>query len=202
MRASHLGPLMRLSSCFLVSESCSGLWYQPWSHVLDWCVCVCCDPSRSCRFLADPWPHKVDWPRRIINAESVGGLAVVLKEGGLLHVATDFAPYAEWTGEVLREAGWEAVRWPEGSALVEGWVEGAEQAPAAGGEGPKGAEARRRVLAAGPVGLSPAEVHGLLPSRPGYRPVTTYEAKGVVELGHGVYDLVFRRPRPRGQGVP
>jgi tRNA (guanine-N7-)-methyltransferase len=41
-------------------------------------------------------------------------------------------------------------------------------------------------------------VHGFAP-RPAWRPLTRFEARGV-KLGHDVFDLVFRRPHPDGEG--
>ena len=46
-------------------------------------------------FFPDPWPKKRHHKRRLIGPEFVATLAAILKPGGLLHVATDWAHYAE-----------------------------------------------------------------------------------------------------------
>jgi tRNA (guanine-N7-)-methyltransferase len=52
-------------------------------------------------FFPDPWPKKRHHKRRLVQTEFVGQIARVLIPGGLLHVATDWADYAEHTREVL-----------------------------------------------------------------------------------------------------
>jgi tRNA (guanine-N7-)-methyltransferase len=49
----------------------------------------------------DPWPKKRHHKRRIIQPEFVRLLAGKLAPGGLLHLATDWVPYAEHMLEVL-----------------------------------------------------------------------------------------------------
>jgi tRNA (guanine-N7-)-methyltransferase len=46
-------------------------------------------------FFPDPWPKKRHHKRRLIQGEFVGVLAAILKPDGLLHIATDWANYAE-----------------------------------------------------------------------------------------------------------
>ena len=46
-------------------------------------------------YFPDPWPKKRHHKRRIIQPEFVGLLASRLRAGGVLHIATDWAPYAE-----------------------------------------------------------------------------------------------------------
>lgn len=43
----------------------------------------------------DPWPKKRHHKRRLIQASFVGVLAERLKPGGRVHLATDWAPYAQ-----------------------------------------------------------------------------------------------------------
>lgn len=58
----------------------------------------------------DPWPKARHNKRRLVNAELLADLARVLKPGGRLRFATDWADYADWTLErVLRNP---AFRWP------------------------------------------------------------------------------------------
>ncbi|WP_372594246.1 tRNA (guanosine(46)-N7)-methyltransferase TrmB [Actinotalea sp.] len=46
-------------------------------------------------FFPDPWPKVRHHKRRIVSAPHVALLASLLRPGGVLHVATDWAPYAE-----------------------------------------------------------------------------------------------------------
>ena len=45
----------------------------------------------------DPWPKARHHKRRLLQAELVEDLARVLKPGGRLRFATDWADYADWT---------------------------------------------------------------------------------------------------------
>ena len=67
-------------------------------------------------FFPDPWPKKRHHKRRLVQPPFVAELARVLKPGGLLHVATDWADYARHTREVLAaDAQFESVErgsWP------------------------------------------------------------------------------------------
>lgn len=47
----------------------------------------------------DPWPKLRHNKRRLVNAETLVQLARVLKPGGTLRFATDWADYADWTLE-------------------------------------------------------------------------------------------------------
>jgi tRNA (guanine-N7-)-methyltransferase len=49
----------------------------------------------------DPWPKKRHHKRRLLQPPFVAELARVLRPGGFLHVATDWADYARHTREVL-----------------------------------------------------------------------------------------------------
>jgi tRNA (guanine-N7-)-methyltransferase len=65
----------------------------------------------------DPWPKARHNKRRLVNAELLAELARVLKPGGRLRFATDWADYADWTLErVLRNP---AFRWP--ATLASDW---------------------------------------------------------------------------------
>ena len=46
-------------------------------------------------YFPDPWPKKRHHKRRLLNAGFVHALAARLAPGGYLHVATDWAPYAD-----------------------------------------------------------------------------------------------------------
>lgn len=56
-------------------------------------------------YFPDPWPKKRHHKRRIIQPDFVEVLASALKPGGILHMATDWAPYAEHMVEVLAGNG-------------------------------------------------------------------------------------------------
>ncbi len=49
----------------------------------------------------DPWPKKRHHKRRLMRPAFTALLANRLVPGGLLRIATDWAPYAEWIGMVL-----------------------------------------------------------------------------------------------------
>jgi tRNA (guanine-N7-)-methyltransferase len=100
-------------------------------------------------FFPDPWHKKKHNKRRLIQAPLVALLASRLAQGGYLHCATDWQPYAEQMLEVLSN---------------EPALENTATDSTAGGYA----------------------------ERPDYRPLTKFEARGL-RLGHGVWDLVFRR---------
>ncbi|TVS13698.1 MAG: tRNA (guanosine(46)-N7)-methyltransferase TrmB [Wenzhouxiangella sp.] len=54
-------------------------------------------------YFPDPWPKKRHHKRRIVQAGFVERLGNAIGPGGLLHLATDWAPYAEWMREVIGE---------------------------------------------------------------------------------------------------
>jgi len=56
-------------------------------------------------FFPDPWPKKRHHKRRLIQAAFVEKLAMIMRPGGLLHVATDWSGYAEHILNVMEESG-------------------------------------------------------------------------------------------------
>jgi len=94
----------------------------------------------------DPWHKARHHKRRLIQPKFVALLASRLRAGGIVHLATDWEPYAEQMREVL-------------SACAD--LENV----------------------AGAAGYMP---------RPDWRPATRFERRGT-RLGHGVWDLEFRR---------
>jgi tRNA (guanine-N7-)-methyltransferase len=52
-------------------------------------------------FFPDPWPKKRHNKRRIVNAAFLEQIAPKLKDGGFIHIATDWVPYAEYIQEVF-----------------------------------------------------------------------------------------------------
>jgi tRNA (guanine-N7-)-methyltransferase len=95
-------------------------------------------------FFPDPWHKKRHHKRRLIQPAFVARLVQKLKPGGYLHLATDWADYAEQMLAVL-QADANLVNTADGFA-----------------------------------------------PRPDYRPLTKFEQRGV-RLGHGVWDLIFKR---------
>ena len=56
-------------------------------------------------YFADPWPKKRHHKRRIIQPAFTTQLAHCMASGGILHLATDWQPYAEHMLEVMRSCG-------------------------------------------------------------------------------------------------
>ena len=54
-------------------------------------------------FFPDPWPKKRHHKRRLIQPEFVAELARVVKPGGVVWLATDWEPYAEWMQAVFAD---------------------------------------------------------------------------------------------------
>ncbi|MBM5812481.1 MAG: tRNA (guanosine(46)-N7)-methyltransferase TrmB [Gammaproteobacteria bacterium] len=52
-------------------------------------------------YFPDPWPKKRHHKRRLVQPAFVALLATRLRPGGLLRIATDWEPYAEWMLAVL-----------------------------------------------------------------------------------------------------
>ena len=52
-------------------------------------------------YFPDPWPKKRHNKRRIVNAAFLEQIAPKLKDGGFIHIATDWVPYAESIEEVF-----------------------------------------------------------------------------------------------------
>lgn len=56
-------------------------------------------------FFPDPWPKKKHHKRRLIQTEFVALISQKVMPGGYLHLATDWAPYAEHMQEVMCHMG-------------------------------------------------------------------------------------------------
>ena len=73
-------------------------------------------------YFPDPWPKARHHKRRIIQSGVLNLIATRLKTGGVLHVATDHADYAQWITELvhveplLEYKGWP---WPDCPQLVD-----------------------------------------------------------------------------------
>lgn len=112
--------------------------------VLEKCIA---DGSLDCVqiYFPDPWHKKRHHKRRLIQAEFIDELRPKLKADGILHLATDWQPYAEQMMKVLSAA----------------------------------------------AGFRNAVGEGLYASEHP-RPTTKFEQRGQ-KLGHGVWDLLFRK---------
>ena len=97
-------------------------------------------------FFPDPWHKKRHHKRRLIQPEFARLATSRLASGGVLHLATDWEPYAEHMLEVLNDCD----------------------------------------------GLENLAADGAFSPRPEERPLTKFERRGQ-RLGHGVWDLLFRR---------
>jgi tRNA (guanine-N7-)-methyltransferase len=51
-------------------------------------------------YFSDPWPKRKHHKRRLVQPEFVALAASRLRPGGTLHLATDWAHYADWMREV------------------------------------------------------------------------------------------------------
>ena len=54
----------------------------------------------------DPWPKKRHHKRRIVQPALLQLLAAKIRTGGLLHLATDWQPYAEYMLETINQSRW------------------------------------------------------------------------------------------------
>ena len=135
-------------------------------------------------YFADPWHKKRHHKRRLIQQQFVQLLASRIKPGGYLHLATDWHNYAEQMLLVLnREASLQNTSTE--SIRIETFT-------------------RADVLDSGADGRSESkneftptlkDLEGNHPGyaeRPSYRPITKFEKRGI-RLGHGVWDLVYRK---------
>lgn len=80
-------------------------------------------------FFPDPWPKKRHHKRRIVNNEFLKLIHSKIKEGGFIHIATDWVPYAEhiqevfepsplFTGGVVERPEWRPVTRFEGQGIT------------------------------------------------------------------------------------
>lgn len=130
-------------------------------------------------YFADPWHKKRHHKRRLIQAEFVKLLVSRLKPGAYLHLATDWHNYAEQMLLVLNSE----------STLLSTSVEYIQietfSADDAAKEGDSSKEFKPTLdqLNSKQVGYV---------ERPAYRPITKFENRGL-KLGHGVWDLVYKK---------
>ena len=79
----------------------------------------------------DPWPKNRQHKRRIVQSEFIEMVGRKLKQGGFIHIATDWQPYADWikvrfdksgsfSGGVVDRPSWRVLSKFEGQGLRKG----------------------------------------------------------------------------------
>ena len=130
-------------------------------------------------YFADPWHKKRHHKRRLIQANFVKLLVSRLKPGGYIHLATDWHNYAEQMLLVLN-----AQPSLQNTSTQQIKIETFSEIDAVK-EGESSNEFK-------PTLEQLKELHAGYVERPAYRPVTKFENRGI-KLGHGVWDLVYRK---------
>jgi tRNA (guanine-N7-)-methyltransferase len=134
-------------------------------------------------YFADPWHKKRHHKRRLIQAEFVQLLVSRLKSGAYLHLATDWHNYAEQMLLVLNAQS-DLENTSSEKISVETFL---------------------RTDVASDLELAKESLKEFKPTfeqldakhpgyveRPAYRPTTKFENRGI-KLGHGVWDLVYKK---------
>jgi tRNA (guanine-N7-)-methyltransferase len=130
-------------------------------------------------YFADPWHKKRHHKRRLIQAPFVKLLVAKLKPGAYLHLATDWHNYAEQMLLVLN-----AETALQNTSINRVKVETFTNEDAANpGEIANEFKPSLEHLSSDHPGYV---------ERPSYRPITKFETRGI-KLGHGVWDLVYRK---------
>jgi tRNA (guanine-N7-)-methyltransferase len=135
-------------------------------------------------YFADPWHKKRHHKRRLIQEQFVELLASRIKPGGYLHLATDWHNYAEQMLLVLnremslQNTSTESVRIETFTSadVVDSGADGLS-------------ETKNEFT---PTLADLEGDHLGYAERPSYRPITKFENRGI-RLGHGVWDLVYRK---------
>ncbi len=135
-------------------------------------------------YFPDPWHKKRHHKRRLIQKQFVELLASRIKSGGYLHLATDWHNYAEQMLLVLnREArlqntSTESIR-----------IETFTRADVVDSDLDGRSETKNEFT---PTLADLEGEHPGYAERPSYRPITKFENRGI-RLGHGVWDLIYRK---------
>ena len=127
-------------------------------------------------FFPDPWHKKRHHKRRLIQKDFQTLLVSRLKTGGYIHLATDWQHYAEQMLLVLNQHP-DLENCSKQSSLLEA-IELSNTDQEIGG-----------------IVFSDdhlAKPHAGYVERPAYRPTTKFENRGL-KLGHGVWDLLYRK---------
>ncbi len=120
-------------------------------------------------YFPDPWHKKRHHKRRLIQPPLVALLASRLKPGCSLHCATDWQDYAEQMLQVLGDCPMLENTAAARAGAAAGIEAGVEAGTEAGADAASGFVQRTEM-----------------------RPLTKFEQRGL-KLGHGVWDLLFRR---------
>jgi tRNA (guanine-N7-)-methyltransferase len=135
-------------------------------------------------YFADPWHKKRHHKRRLIQEQFVELLASRVKPGGYLHLATDWHNYAEQMLLVLnREVSLQNTSTE--SIRIETFT--SADVVDSGADGPSKSKNEFTPSLKDLEGNHPGYAE-----RPSYRPITKFENRGI-RLGHGVWDLVYRK---------
>ena len=139
-------------------------------------------------YFADPWHKKRHHKRRLIQKQFVELLASRIKPGGYLHLATDWHNYAEQMLLVLnREASL------QNTSLERVRIETFSTADVAADDVADSVDGTKAIKNEFTPTLADLESeHPGYAERPSYRPITKFENRGI-RLGHGVWDLVYRK---------
>ena len=127
-------------------------------------------------FFPDPWHKKRHHKRRLIQKDFLTLLVSRLKTGGYIHLATDWQHYAEQMLLVLNQCH-DLENCSKQSTLL------------------KAIELSNTDQEIGGIVFSYdhlAKPHAGYVERPAYRPTTKFENRGL-KLGHGVWDLLYRK---------
>lgn len=54
-------------------------------------------------YFPDPWPKRKHKKRRIVQEEFLQLIAPKIKDGGYIHIATDWIEYAHWIADIFKE---------------------------------------------------------------------------------------------------
>ncbi|WP_216862803.1 tRNA (guanosine(46)-N7)-methyltransferase TrmB [Polynucleobacter sp. CS-Odin-A6] len=130
-------------------------------------------------YFADPWHKKRHHKRRLIQAEFVTLLVSRLKLGAYLHLATDWHNYAEQMLLVLNAEPMLMNTSNEQMQIETFTFDDVTK------EGGSSKEFKPTLEQLNTKQLGYVE-------RPAYRPITKFENRGL-KLGHGVWDLVYRK---------
>jgi len=134
-------------------------------------------------YFADPWHKKRHHKRRLIQAEFIKLLVSRLKPGAYLHLATDWHNYAEQMLLVLN-----AESNLENTSTEKMSIETFSAADVA-----SDLELAKESFKEFKPTLEQLDAkHPGYVERPAYRPTTKFENRGI-KLGHGVWDLVYKK---------
>lgn len=134
-------------------------------------------------YFADPWHKKRHHKRRLIQAQFVKLLISRLKPGAYLHLATDWHNYAEQMLLVLNAE----------SDLVNTSTEKMSIETFSAADIASDLELAKESFKEFKPTLEQLNAkHSGYVERPTYRPTTKFENRGI-KLGHGVWDLVYKK---------